>query len=301
MDSNLDKRLKAFSDLGKLFSENVNKIDNKEFPDWNLALNQALLKAKQFNSWFTDYNLNLTLKNWSLNLTYKKLCDWISDYNFENNNSKTVAIIMAGNIPMVGFHDLLCSLILNLKCKIKLSSDDKFLIPLIIRFLESRNKNFKDRVVFEDNQLKNFDAVIATGSNNSFKYFDYYFSKYPNLLRKTRHSIAVLNGEEKDSDLVCLSNDIFDYFGLGCRSVSKVFLPKGYDLDLLFNAFYRHKDVINHNTYVNNYDYNKAVFLMSNEKFTENGFIILKEEKNLAHQLDVFIMNIIQKLKTFKK
>ena len=231
MDSNLDKRLKAFSDLGKLFSENVNKIDNKEFPEWNLALNQALLKAKQFNSWFTDYNLNLTLKNWSLNLTYKKLCDWISDYNFENNNSKTVAIIMAGNIPMVGFHDLLCSLILNLKCKIKLSSDDKFLIPLIIRFLESRNKNFKDRVVFEDNQLKNFDAVIATGSNNSFKYFDYYFSKYPNLLRKTRHSIAVLNGEETDTDLISLSHDIFDYFGLGCRSVSKVFLPKGYDLD----------------------------------------------------------------------
>ena len=301
MDSNLDKRLKAFSDLGKLFSENVNKIDNKEFPEWNLALNQALLKAKQFNSWFTDYNLNLTLKNWSLNLTYKKLCDWISDYNFENNNSKTVAIIMAGNIPMVGFHDLLCSLVLNLKCKIKLSSDDKFLIPLIIRFLESRNKNFKDRVVFEDNQLKNFDAVIATGSNNSFKYFDYYFSKYPNLLRKTRHSIAVLNGEEKDSDLVCLSNDIFDYFGLGCRSVSKVFLPKGYDLDLLFNAFYRHKDVINHNTYVNNYDYNKAVFLMSNEKFTENGFIILKEEKKLGSPIGCLYYEYYKEIKDIQK
>ena len=157
MHSNLDKRLKTFSDLGKLFSENVNKIDNKEFPEWDLALNQVLLKAKQFNSWFTDYNLNLTLKNWSLNLTYEKLSNWISDYNTENINSKTVAIIMAGNIPLVGFHDLLCSLLLNLKCKIKLSSDDKFIIPLVIRFLESRNKDFKDKVVFEDNQLNNFD------------------------------------------------------------------------------------------------------------------------------------------------
>ena len=131
-------------------------------------------------------------------------------------------------------------------------------------------------------KLKNFDGVIATGNNNSHRYFDYYFSKYPNLLRKTRHSIAVLDGNENDNNLAGLSNDIFNYFGLGCRSVSKVFLPRGYDLDILFNAFFSYKEIINHNKYVNNFDYNKAVYLMSKEKFIENGFLILKEETKLG-------------------
>ncbi|MBL6649613.1 MAG: acyl-CoA reductase [Flavobacteriaceae bacterium] len=301
MNSNLNKRLKAFSDLGKLFSENINKTEKKEFHEWNLVLNQTLAKAKEFNTWFTENNLNLSLKNWALNLTYEKLSNWVSNYDIENKESKTVAIIMAGNIPMVGFHDLLCSLLLNLKCKIKLSSDDKFLIPFVVKFLESRNKSFKEKVVFENNQLKNFDAVIATGSNNSFKYFDYYFSKYPNILRKTRHSIAVLNGYESNTDLLNLSNDIFDYFGLGCRSVSKLFLPKGYDLDLLFDAFYTKKEIINHNSYVNNFDYNKAVFLMSNEKFRENGFIILKEEKKLGSPIGCLYYEYYEEMKEVEK
>ena len=189
---------------------------------------------------------------------------------------------MAGNVPIVGFHDLMCSLILGFKCIVKLSSDDKILIPLIVKFLQSRFDGFKEKVFFESNILKNFDAVIATGSNNSHKYFEYYFGKYPNLLRKTRHSVAVLNGNESDSELAMLSNDVFDYFGLGCRSVSKIFIPKGYDLDLLFNAFYMKRFVIDHNKYANNYDYNKAVYLMSEEKFYDNGFVILKEEKKLG-------------------
>ena len=148
---------------------------------------------------------------------------------------------MAGNIPAVGFHDLLCSLLLNFDCLVKLSSDDKFIIPFIVKFLESRNKKLNNKVVFESEKLINFDGVIATGNNNSHRYFDYYFSKYPNLLRKTRHSIAVLDGNESDEDLSNLSNDIFNYFGLGCRSVSKVFLPRSYDLDFLFNSFFKHK------------------------------------------------------------
>ena len=189
---------------------------------------------------------------------------------------------MAGNIPAVGFHDLLCSLLLNFNCIVKLSSDDKLLIPFIVKFLESRNNNLKSKVIFESETLKNFDGVIATGNNNSHRYFDYYFSKYPTILRKTRHSIAVLDGNESDTDLSELSNDIFNYFGLGCRSVSKVFIPRGYDLDLLFNAFFRHKGVVNHNKYVNNFDYNKAVYLMSKQKFIENGFIILKEDPKLG-------------------
>ena len=280
--SNFKERLIAFSELGTLFKENVDKKENKKFPEWDTVLEKTLIESHSYNSWFTIDNLKLSLKNWSNSLQENIISDWLSKYNIEDKSSKKIAIIMAGNIPAVGFHDLLCSLLLNFDCIVKLSSEDRLLIPFIVKFLESRNEKLKNKVTFESEKLKDFDGVIATGNNNSHRYFDYYFSKYPNLLRKTRHSIAVLDGKESDNDLSDLSNDIFNYFGLGCRSVSKVFIPYGYDLDLLFNAFFRHKEVVNHNKYVNNFDYNKAVYLMSKEKFIENGFIILKEESKLG-------------------
>ena len=282
MNKDLKERIQAFSDLGILFRENSSSQKIKTFQKWDSELNKLLKDSYQYNSWFTENNLKLSLKNWSAELNKKNIENWLENYKIELKSSKTVAIIMAGNVPIVGFHDLMCSLILGFKCFVKLSSDDKILIPLIVKFLQSRFDGFKEKVFFESNILKNFDAVIATGSNNSHKYFEYYFGKYPNLLRKTRHSVAVLNGNESDSELAMLSNDVFDYFGLGCRSVSKIFIPKGYDLDLLFNAFYKKRFVIDHNKYANNYDYNKAVYLMSEEKFYDNGFVILKEEKKLG-------------------
>ena len=282
MNKDLKERIQAFSDLGILFRENSSSQKIKTFQKWDSELNKLLNDSYQYNSWFTENNLKLSLKNWSAELNKKNIENWLENYKIELKSSKTVAIIMAGNVPIVGFHDLMCSLILGFKCTVKLSSDDKILIPLIVKFIQSRFDGFKEKVFFENNILKNFDAVIATGSNNSHKYFEYYFGKYPNLLRKTRHSVAVLNGNESDSELAMLSNDVFDYFGLGCRSVSKIFIPKGYDLDLLFNAFYMKRFVIDHNKYANNYDYNKAVYLMSEEKFYDNGFVILKEEKKLG-------------------
>ena len=282
MNNNLKERIKSFHDLGILFQENFSNKKIKTFPKWDLILNQKLEQANLYNSWFTPSNLKLSLKNWGNILKKKILENWLSNYKFKTRNDKTIAIIMAGNIPIVGFHDLVCSMLLNFKCLIKLSSDDKILIPFIVDFLEFRNPNFKSRITFQVNALKNFDAVIATGSDISHKYFEFYFKNYPNLLRKTRHSIAVLDGNETEKDLSLLSNDIFNYFGLGCRSVSKVFIPEGYNLDLIFNACYKHKNVINHDKYVNNFDYNKAVYLMNKEKFIENGFIILKEDSKLG-------------------
>ena len=282
MNNNLKERIKSFHDLGILFQENFSNKKIKTFPKWDLILNQKLEQANLYNSWFTPSNLKLSLKNWGNILKKKILENWLSNYKFKTRNDKTIAIIMAGNIPIVGFHDLVCSMLLNFKCLIKLSSDDKILIPFIVDFLGFRNPNFKSRITFQVNTLKNFDAVIATGSDNSHKYFEFYFKNYPNLLRKTRHSIAVLDGHETEKDLSLLSNDIFNYFGLGCRSVSKVFIPEGYNLDLIFNACYKHKNVINHDKYANNFDYNKAVYLMSKEKFIENGFIILKEDSKLG-------------------
>lgn len=282
MNNNLKERIKSLNDLGILFQENCGNKKTKMFPKWDLILNKKLKQASLFNSWFTASNLKLSLNYWGNKLQKETLENWISNYKFEIKNHKTIAIIMAGNIPIVGFHDLICSMLLDLKCLIKLSSDDKILIPFIVSFLEFRNPKFKNRIIFQTNKLKNFDAVIATGSDNSHKYFEFYFSKYPNLLRKTRHSVAVLDGNETEKDLSLLSNDIFSYFGLGCRSVSKIYIPEGYNFDLIFNAFYKHKNVINHNKYASNFNYNKAVYLMCEDKFIENGFIILKEDSKLG-------------------
>ena len=280
--STLYNRIKAFEKLGILFSNKFTENSSKESEYWTSELDKAIDLAYKYNTWFTEDSVKKALNEWSKQLNYNSLKNWTDQYKIEDKSEKKIAIIMAGNLPLVGFHDLLCGLILNLHCIVKLSSDDKILIPFIVEYLDSIVPGIKNQVKFTTNPIKDFNGVIATGSNNSFKYFEYYFGNYPNLLRKTRHSIAVLDGKETEMDLKKLGNDIFTYFGMGCRSVSKLLVPKGYDFDLLFNALFDFKEIINHNKYVNNYDYNKAVYLMSEQKFIENGFIILKEDEKLG-------------------
>ena len=280
--STLYNRIKAFEKLGILFSNNISKNSSKELTHWSSELNKAIDTSYKYNTWFTEDSVKQALNEWSKQLNYSNIKQWTDQYQLTDKSDKKIAIIMAGNLPLVGFHDLLCGLILNFNCIVKLSSDDKILIPFIIEFLDSVLPGIKNKVEFTTNPIKDFSGVIATGSNSSFKYFEYYFGSYPNVLRKTRHSIAVLDGNESVEDLKNLGNDIFDYFGMGCRSVSKLLVPKGYDFDLLFNALFKFKDIINHNKYVNNYDYNKAVYLMSEQKFIENGFVILKEDEKLG-------------------
>ncbi|MBY0487316.1 MAG: acyl-CoA reductase, partial [Flavobacteriaceae bacterium] len=137
-------------------------------------------------------------------------------------------------------------------------------------------------ITFTDGKLENFDAVIATGSNNTARYFEFYFKDKPSIIRKSRNSVAVLTGNETHDDLVNLGEDIFRYFGLGCRNVSKLFVPKGYNFDAFFKAIYEQKDVIYYEKYANNYDYNKAVFLMSNFKLLDNEFLTIKEDTSYA-------------------
>jgi len=280
--STLYNRIKAFEKLGILFSNKFTENSSKESEYWTSELDKAIDLAYKYNTWFTEDSVKKALNEWSKQLNYNSLKNWTDQYKIEDKSEKKIAIIMAGNLPLVGFHDLLCGLIMNFHCIVKLSSDDKILIPFIVEYLDSIVPGIKNQVKFTTNPIKDFNGVIATGSNNSFKYFEYYFGNYPNLLRKTRHSIAVLDGKETEMDLKKLGNDIFTYFGMGCRSVSKLLVPKGYDFDLLFNALFGFKEIINHNKYVNNYDYNKAVYLMSEQKFIENGFIILKEDEKLG-------------------
>ena len=165
---------------------------------------------------------------------------------------------------------------------VKTSSNDQHLLPFLAKYLISVNPEFKKQIAFVEGKLDNFDAVIATGSNNTARYFEYYFKNKPSIIRKSRNSVAVLNGQESPEQMMLLGEDIFRYFGLGCRSVSKLFIPRNYNFDLFFNGIFSYQDVIKYEKYANNYDYNKAVFLMSNFKLLDNEFLTIKEDSSYA-------------------
>ncbi|PCH76978.1 MAG: acyl-CoA reductase [Flavobacteriaceae bacterium] len=284
---NLNQRIEAFATLGKFLSQFTEKgiqqqdniPHNELFFD---AFHMQIKRAREYNSWYTKENVLFAIEGWSKSLSDNELSTWLSKYQMPENKPQTVAIIMAGNIPLVGFHDFLSVLISGHKALIKLSSNDKQMLPLLAKYLEHVNPDFKGRITFTVQKLENFDAVIATGSNNTSRYFDYYFGKHPNIIRKNRNSVAILTGKETKEQLEALSDDIFQYFGLGCRSVSKLYIPEDYNFDAFFEAMYKHKDIIYYDKYANNYDYNKAVYLMSLFKLKDNGFLVLKEESSFG-------------------
>ena len=269
---NLKDRIDAIVKLG-LYIE-------KSFIKENLEL---LNKVESTNAWFTKENVKKAIAIWGNQLKLDTINSWLNPYSLASEiPKKEVLIIMAGNIPLVGLHDFISVIICGHKAAIKKSSADCILIDVLIDKLFKIDKRFKSYVEFVENvKDMSFDAVIATGSNNSARHFDYYFKDSKRIVRRNRRSIAVLDGNESQDDLKGLSEDIFSYFGLGCRNVSKLFLPKGYDLDKLFNVFFDFSDIINHRKYANNYEYNKAVFLLGGNKIVENGFVMLKEEKSL--------------------
>jgi hypothetical protein len=237
--------------------------------------------AQEYNGWFTKENLSFALKQWSDLLQEKPLEKWLHSYSIPAKNPKKVAIIMAGNIPLVGFHDFLSAVVCGHSICIKQSSNDKHLLPFLSAYLTHIEPSLKGTIEFTD-QLKDFDAVIATGSDNTARYFEYYFKNKPSIIRKNRNSVAVLTGKETVADLKGLAEDIFRYYGLGCRSVSKLFVPKDYNFDAFFNAVYNWHPIMNSAKYANNYDYNKAVYLMSEFDMLENGFLMLKKDEHYA-------------------
>ena len=273
---NLKQRIQAFSELGSYFS---NGLDDD--------LIQKLKEAEIRNPWFTIENQKQALNTWGEQLTNENLNAWLLPYYLtDSKKAKNVLIIMAGNIPLVGFHDLLSVFVSGNNAIIKLSSDDNVLLPFIIKKLIEINPEFEQKIQFvEEIKNKKMDAVIATGSDVSAKYFDYYFKNAKKIIRKNRKSVAILDGTESKKELEELAIDVFAYFGLGCRNVSKIFLPKGYKLDQLFEAFYPFQNVIEHKKYANNYDYNKAIYLMGSHEIIENGFLLLKEDASLQSPL----------------
>ncbi|MBO0329993.1 acyl-CoA reductase [[Muricauda] lutisoli] len=272
----------AFVKLGKYLTDFCDKCYSND-PEVNQELKEIIARAGHHNGWFTEDNILFSLKQWGDLLTEENIKDWLDNYSFNKDSEpKTVGIIMAGNIPLVGFHDFLSVLLSGNKVLAKLSSNDKVLLPYLSNYLIEQEPSLADKIEFVDEKLENFDAVIATGSNNTSRYFEYYFGKKPNIIRKNRNSLAVLTGKESEEELKALGEDIFRYYGLGCRNVSKIFVPKNYDFDALFNALFHYKDIINQHKYANNYDYNKAVYLMSEFKILDNGFLILKEDEALT-------------------
>ncbi len=304
--NNTQNIINAFIQLGKFlsqFSENEIRrkpdiLNNDMYFD---RMKHQIKLAGQHNGWFKEKNVLFALKNWSNALTNNNITEWVSKYNFNVNNPKTVAIIMAGNIPLVGFHDFISVLISGHNVLIKQSSNDKHLLPFLAQYLESIEPSLKKKIRFTDEKLEYFDAVIATGSDNTARYFEYYFRNKPSIIRKNRNSVAVLTGNESKSQLVALSDDIFRYYGLGCRNVSKLFVPKDYDFDKFFEAIYKWYPIIHDNKYANNYDYNKAVYLMSEFDLLENGFLMLKEDSSYSSPIATLFYERYDSVNDLKK
>ena len=269
---NLKERISLFSSLGNLISDKDNP-----------KIITSFHRIKTSNPWFTDENISLSLSSVSKMLNEEALIDWTSKYDFKLTiNEKKVFIIMAGNLPLVGFHDFLSVLISGNVAVVKLSSKDNILPRILIDLMISIDSRISEFINIVDNIIDlNVDAVIATGSDNSSKYFDYYFKGFKSIIRKNRRSVAILDGSEAESQLESLADDVFSYFGLGCRSVSKIYIPVDYDLNKLFKSFFNYNPIINHIKYANNYDYNKTIYLMNKEKLLDNGFVIFKEDQSI--------------------
>lgn len=283
---NVEKRKKAFVELGKRLGR-IGAGEPSEL--WDAAMNMAHVK----NGWFTEENVRTALSGISSMLDEKLLDKWLSDYSLRDDEPlKTVGLVMAGNIPLVGFHDLLCVLITGNKAMVKCASIDDQLPLTLLEELRDVDEELASRVNIIDWKLENFDAVLATGSDNSARSFEYYFGKYPNIIRKNRSSVAVLDGSETSDDLMALGRDIFRYFGLGCRNVSQIMVPKDFDLVKFLAALQPWEAINNHHKYRNNYDYHKSIFLVEKIKHLDTGFLMLNE--NVSVHCPVSVLNFVR-------
>jgi hypothetical protein len=244
------------------------------------AWQQTKQKAYTDNNWFIPEFVNLAVRNIAENYLQKDILDaFAKAYQIPqvNNHPKKVGVVMAGNIPLVGFHDFLCIFLSGHFAYIKPSSKDEVLIKHLIKKMAEWNKQVESLVLFSE-MLKGCDAYIATGSNNTSRYFEFYFQKYPHIIRRNRTSVAILKGNESGEELENLADDVYQYFGLGCRNVTKIYVPRGYDFIPLLEAFKKYDHLIDFQKYKNNYDYNLAILLLNKRYYMTNGSILLVED-----------------------
>lgn len=277
-------RYESFEYLGRLLRSFTSEENSINVP----LLQQAIRKATLTNPWFTEQNIMFALKAIGESLTPENLERWLTPYKSRLSDAiqqKTIAVIMAGNIPAVGFHDFLCVLLSGHMLKARLSSSDPHLIPALAELLSEKNNSWKELICFTPSRIDTFDAVIATGSDNTARYFDYYFGQYPNIIRRNRNSVAILTGNESNDELEKIADDCMLYFGLGCRSVSKLYVPDLYDLKGLIEGLARYRSYSDHAKYYNNYSYNHSIYLMNSVPFIDTGFMVLRHDPQLTARI----------------
>lgn len=290
-----EQRLRAFIRLGSILNK-VQVIEDEVYIKDFLTqsernafylLQDSCLTTTYRNAWFTIDSVYQAIDGISKMLSEESLLNWLSNYSLLNESPKKVAVILAGNIPAVGFHDFLCVLMSGHHFIGKLSSADSVLLPAISKLLIAIEPDFEPLISFSEGMISGFDAVIATGSNNSSRYFDHYFGKYPHIIRSNRNSIAVLTGNETENQRMGLADDVFSYFGLGCRNVSLLYVPESYNFSPLLEVFSRRFDASQHSKYMNNYEYNKALFLINQTAHFDNGSVLLKQDTALNTAVSV--------------
>jgi hypothetical protein len=270
----LQEKIEALDYLGNLILRGDERID------------ASVISAYQKNPWFVKENSYKSLEAIAHKFLNKDLLlSWIEKYHLDNIVSKKrIGLVPAGNIPLVGLHDIICIFLTDNLSVVKYSEKDQVLIPALLKCMIEKHP--VSASYFEQvDRLENIDGVIATGSNNTSRYFDYYFSKYPHIIRRNRNAVAILDGKESAEDLGKFSSDVSSYFGLGCRNVSKVYLPKDYKRELLMDHLLKDSEMIHHNKYKNNYDYNFAIYLLNKDEFLTNNKIILRKDKAIASRI----------------
>lgn len=296
MDRN--KRIVAAVQLGDYLKTQLDLINR----GLNSELDEVIHRAKAHNGWFDQVNVEKALRELANWLTTQSLTEWLNSYTFNpNSESKRVGVIMAGNIPLVGVHDYLCVVFSGHNLVAKLSSKDQVLLRFIHDKFCEYDSSLSNQVSFTEGRLDSLGAVIATGSNNSAKYFEYYFGKIPNIIRKNRTSVAVMEGDESNEELAALTKDIFTYFGLGCRNVTKVYFPKGFDRSWFYGGIVNSNAVMENHKYQNNYDYHKSVFLLNQDEIWDNNFLLLKEDSSLSSPVGMLFYEEYDDLNTLKQ
>lgn len=283
--SPMEKRLQAFIELGNYLRAYLAGTSDKNYQ----SIDELVDTYFHYNGWFNRDNVLKALSGIAYMLRKDDLIHFAKQVKYAKK-PRTVAVIMAGNIPAVGFHDMLCVLLSGNNILIKLSSDDTLLIPFLVKKLAEFDSTIELQVRYSEGKLERFDAVIATGSDNSARYFAHYFGRFPHIIRKNRTSVAILTGKETPEDLHSLGHDVFDFFGLGCRSVSKVYVPAGYKPDTLFEGLFPFNYIIENKKYANNYEYNRAIYLLNKEPFLDNNFLLIKYSKELHSPVGVLFL-----------
>jgi hypothetical protein len=297
-----------FSVLGNEFLKASQPQHEELTPESELSEDSGLAieieNCAHYNPWFIPSFTRFAYAAWADALKEEKVAKWIGKYSLQNITDKhpvSVGIILAGNIPMVGLHDLLCVLASGNHAMVRLSSSDDHLIPAVLDALTGIDAGLKSHYSLVQGPLKNFDAIIATGNNNSSRYFDYYFGRYPHIIRKNRNGVAIITGNETDEELKKLASDIFMYFGMGCRNVSKLYMPEGLGIEEIMPFFEEYSFLADHHKYRNNYDYQKSILLINRIRHRDNGFLLAREEPSLMSPISVIHTETYNSIDLLKK